>query len=56
MNLVITDPDHPHFGKTARLVPLDRSEPEVIRVELADGTRTTVIGGQIRVEWSDASE
>ena len=54
MNLRITDPDHPHYGEAAVLVPVER-EPEVTVVRLEDGTRTTVVTGQFEWEWRDGS-
>lgn len=56
MNLLIVDPDHPHYGKTAKIVPLERTEPEVTIVELKDGTRTSVISAQVRWEWRDGTD
>ena len=55
MRLLITDPDHPHCGEVASLVPVE-AEPEVRMVELGDGTRTSVIAGQFRWEWRDGSD
>lgn len=55
MTLRITDPDHPHYGKTAYLVP-EKPEATIRIVRLADGTKTSVLAGQFRYIWRDGSE